>query len=171
MYLPLAVDIIRESSSITDSIAVEDNDICHLADFLTTEQAEVAVRRGPDKTSTSISMRSFWSLIPTFSASCQTSKWRNYTSRLVSVEQDQAVAILLSLPSIQQTFTNCFDPSGMRYCLRAHLSLRAAELNSPCVWQRQNANEDDNFQTEQFSTTMMISRIHTNTSSVQFSTL
>ena len=34
-------------------------------------------------------MRSFWSLIPTFSASCQTSKWRNYTSRLVSVEQVQ----------------------------------------------------------------------------------
>ena len=47
--LPLAVDIIRESFTITDSIAVEDNDIGHLADFLTTEQAEVAVRRGPDK--------------------------------------------------------------------------------------------------------------------------
>lgn len=30
-------------------------------------------------------------------------------------------------------------------CLRANLSLRALELNSPCVWQRQNANEDDNF--------------------------
>ena len=47
--MPLAVDIIRESFTITDSIAVEDNDIGHLADFLTTEQAEVAVRRGPDK--------------------------------------------------------------------------------------------------------------------------
>ena len=47
--LPLAVDIIRESFTITDSIAVEDNDIGHLADFLTTEQAKVAVRRGPDK--------------------------------------------------------------------------------------------------------------------------
>ena len=47
--LPLAVDIIRESFTITDSIAVEDNDIGHLADFLTTEQTEVAVRRGPDK--------------------------------------------------------------------------------------------------------------------------
>ena len=47
--LPLAVDIIRELFTITDSIAVKDNDISHLADFLTTEQAEVAVRRGPDK--------------------------------------------------------------------------------------------------------------------------
>ena len=47
--LPLAVDIIRESFTITDSIAVEDNGIGHLADFLTTEQAEVAVRRGSDK--------------------------------------------------------------------------------------------------------------------------
>ena len=47
--LPLAVDIIRESPTIADSIAIEDNDIGHLADFLTTEQAEVAVRRGPDK--------------------------------------------------------------------------------------------------------------------------
>ena len=46
--LALAVDIIRESPTITDSIAVEDN-IGHLADFLTTEQAEVAVGRGPDK--------------------------------------------------------------------------------------------------------------------------
>ena len=45
--LPLAVNIIWESFTITDSIAVEDNDIDHLADFLTTEQAEVAVRRGP----------------------------------------------------------------------------------------------------------------------------
>ena len=44
--LPLTVDIIRELPTITDSIAVEDNDIGHLADFLTTEQAEVAVRRG-----------------------------------------------------------------------------------------------------------------------------
>ena len=47
--LPLAVDIIRESPTITDSIAVKDNDIDHLADILTTEQVEVAVRRGPDK--------------------------------------------------------------------------------------------------------------------------
>ena len=47
--LPLAVDIIRESPTITDSIAVKDNDIGHLADILTTEQVEVAVRRGPDK--------------------------------------------------------------------------------------------------------------------------
>ena len=46
--LPLAVDIIRESPTITDSIAIEDNDIGHLAE-VATEQAEVAVRRGPDK--------------------------------------------------------------------------------------------------------------------------
>ena len=41
--LPRAVDTIRESPSITDSMPLEDNDIGHLPDFLTTEQSEVYV--------------------------------------------------------------------------------------------------------------------------------
>ena len=42
--VPLAIE-----PAITDSIATKDNDIGLLADSLTTEQVEVAVRRGPDK--------------------------------------------------------------------------------------------------------------------------
>jgi hypothetical protein len=48
--LPLAVDTITESPTFTNSIAGEDNDIGHLEeDFLTAEQVEMAVRKGPDK--------------------------------------------------------------------------------------------------------------------------
>ena len=49
MDLPPAVNTIRESPSITDSMPLEDNDVGNLPDFFTTEQSEVNVRRDPDK--------------------------------------------------------------------------------------------------------------------------